>query len=108
MRKWLYHPQHEPKLFTLQEGDLAKLRGEGWADSPADFIGELEQQDSPALTAEQQGLLSAFNDEPESLTKDDHVELGKGLGVKLTRNMSEATMISKIQEQLNGDHQADN
>ncbi len=112
MKKWLYHPDKGANLFTLKDGELPKLRADGWCDSPADFTDQPEQQEKPeqqeepTLTAEQQGLLSAFNDNPESLTKDDHVELGKGLNIKLTRNMSEATMIGKIQEQLNGDHQA--
>ena len=90
------------------EADIDDLEQEGWRDSPAEFKQAEESSDEgdAELTAEQQGLLSAFQENPESLTKDEHVELGKGLGLKLMKAWKEETLIAKIQEKLNGNDQA--
>ena len=108
-RMWLYHPEKGAKLFTFEdEADIDDLEQEGWRDSPAEFKQAEESSDEgyAELTAEQQSLLSAFQENPESLTKDEHVELGKGLGLKLMKAWKEETLIAKIQEKLNGNDQA--
>ena len=45
-------------------------------------------------------LLDIFNAEPTKLTKDELVELGAKIGVKLSKRKKEATMIEEISEAL--------
>lgn len=45
-------------------------------------------------------LLEKFEEDPKSLTKEEHIILGKELGLKLRINFGEDTMISKIKEAL--------
>ena len=45
-------------------------------------------------------LQDKFADDPKSLTKEEHLALGRALGVKLRINFGEDTMIEKIQAKL--------
>ena len=65
-------------------------------------------EDGPSLTEEVASLLERFKVDPKELTKDEHVFLGKNLGIKvMISSWSEDTLIKKINEQLaNGDDQA--
>lgn len=50
-----------------------------------------------------QELLSQFDEDPESLTKAEHVALGNGLySLGLRENMKEDTLIEKIKAAMNG------
>ena len=53
-------------------------------------------------------LLEQFKEDPYSLNKDEHVILGKSLGIQtMISSWAEKTLIAKIQEQLdNGDNEA--
>ena len=46
-------------------------------------------------------LSDRFNEYPKSLTKEEHILLGKNLGVTLRKTWSEAVMIEKITAKLN-------
>ena len=49
-------------------------------------------------------LLQIFRAEPTKLTKEELIELGKWVGgLKLTMKMKEATMIKKIEDNMEGD-----
>jgi|AntDeeMetagen192_2_1112575.scaffolds.fasta_scaffold06200_3 hypothetical protein len=116
---WRYHA-NKPAIMVDMEDDplLERLHAEGWRDTPAAFKDRTEdiQQDSDAwpddgLGNVQRALLAAFNDDPDTLTKDEHIHLAEGLGIKLDRRSNQTTMITKIQEALtrgaeHGNHQA--
>ena len=59
----------------------------------------LKQSDEGA--DELNALLDRFNEDPKSLNKEEHIILGKSLGVTLRSNFGEDTMIAKITEALN-------
>jgi hypothetical protein len=61
-----------------------------------------------SLADEVASLLERFKADPKELTKEEHVLLGKGLGIKvMISSWSEDTLIKKINEQLaNGDNEA--
>jgi len=48
-------------------------------------------------------LLERFNEDPKSLNKEEHIILGKELGLTLRINWGEDTMIDKITEALNNE-----
>lgn len=64
--------------------------------------------EEPSLADGVDSLLVRFNEYPHGLTKDEHVILGKNLGIKtMISSWSEKTLIAKIQEQLgNGNNEA--
>ena len=72
--------------------------------SPASQTGD----EGPSLSDDVAFLLERFKNDPKSLTKDEHVFLGKNLGIKtMISSWSEDTLINKINEQLaNGDNEA--
>ena len=43
-------------------------------------------------------LIKQFELDPYKLTKEEHIELGKFIGIKLMKNWKEETMIAKIKE----------
>ena len=49
-------------------------------------------------SGEEDDLLDRFQKAPKELTKKEHIELGKALGLKLNMNFKEDTMINKITE----------
>ena len=49
---------------------------------------------------DEETLLDQFKEDPESLTKRQHIELGKSLGLSLTMSYKESTMIEKIKNEL--------
>ena len=67
---------------TLEEAEEGKIK--------EDVI-EIEEDDT---------LLDQFKEDPESLTKAQHIALGKELGITLTMSYKESTMIEKIQNEL--------
>jgi len=86
-------------------------RGLVLSDSSADELNEIEDEnaeeqcesnhDEAGLSDDLQQLLEQFNEDPESLNKDEHIKLGKGLGVSLRSNWGESVMIEKITKKLN-------
>jgi len=73
--------------------------------SDEELIAEAERRglkDSGGSTASVDDLLNQFNEDPESLTKAEHVELGNTLySLGLRENMKEATLIEKINAAIN-------
>lgn len=55
------------------------------------------------LSDDHAALLKDFLADNQSLTKQQHVELGKGLGIRLISSWNEGTLIAKINEKLHGD-----
>lgn len=108
-RTWLFHQTLGSKIFTITPAEQEEMEADGWVDTPAklkpvDAKPDDEPDKTPAeLSAEAERLLAAFVVEPTKLTKDELIALGKEFQIeKLTRNMSEATLIGKIQEYLDG------
>lgn len=103
-RKWMYHKDRKPKMFTFKsQEEIEEMRQKGWCDSPAELDNVVEPEGDDYDTDE---LLEAFNEDPATLTKDEHIALGKSMGLTLKVSWKEDTMIAKIQEQLDGDDQA--
>lgn len=109
-RTWLFHQTLGSKIFTITPAEQEELEADGWVDTPAKLKPvepkqEQKPDQTPAdLTKEAERLLAVFVVEPTKLTKDELIALGKEFQIeKLTRNMSEATLIGKIQEYLDGD-----
>ena len=78
-------------------------RGLVLSDLSADKLNEIEDGESADIHGGESSsqLLEQFNEDPESLTKEEHIELGKSLGVSLRSNWGESVMIEKITEKLN-------
>lgn len=66
----------------------AERRGLKQSDSEAEELNELQDR---------------FNEDPKSLNKEEHIILGKALGLSLRSNWGEDTMIEKITEALNAE-----
>lgn len=100
LRCWRFHPEKGQKLMTVEsQEDMDDLEEAGWVDTPAKF--EESEIDSGELNEEAESLLVKFNEDPKSLTKDEHVLLGKALGVHpIQSRWAEETLINKIQEKL--------
>lgn len=105
---FMFHATKGQRLFKLDpeqyEDQLKELAEEGWKDTPKcmEFKkDEPEPDNGPvSLTAEQEALLAQFVQEPAKLSKDELLELGKALDVKLMKAWKEETLIKKIQEVL--------
>lgn len=76
--------------------------------SDEDLIAEAERRGLKESASTNEGddliqeLLSQFNEDPESLTKAEHVALGNGLySLGLRENMKEETLIEKIKTAMN-------
>lgn len=99
MQTWRYHPDKGSKVFDTECDDMESLAKAGWCESPADFgkapVAVVDEHDTDTGD-----LLEQFNADAEKLTKDDHVTLAASMGLKLTKNMKEATMIEKIKEHM--------
>lgn len=110
-RTWLFHQDHPNRIFDITPEEQAELEKEGWVDTPAKLkpkAVEVKAPDnSPAtLSPEAERLLAVFVSNPASMSKDELIELGKAFSIeKLTRNMSEATLIKRIQDYLDGNSQ---
>jgi hypothetical protein len=82
----------------------AERRNSGFIDNQ-----EIEELDGTELiintTAidDDEDLKVKFLTDPKSLTREEHIILGKELGVKLRINFGEDTMISKINDALNAE-----
>jgi hypothetical protein len=106
LRKWMYHKDCKPKMFTFKnEDEIDELKKTGWCESPAEF-NAVEPEPEPEPEPDTDELLEAFNEDPTTLTKDEHIALGKSMGLTLKVSWKEDTMIAKIQEQLDGDDQS--
>lgn len=110
-RTWLFHQTLPWQIFDITPEEQAELEKEGWVDTPAKLqpieVKKPEPDNSPAtLSPEAERLLAVFVSNPASLSKDELIELGKAFSIeKLTRNMSEATLIKRIQDYLDGNSQ---
>ncbi len=111
-RTWLFHQTLPAQIFDITPEEQEQLESEGWVDTPAklvqtDAAEPVKQDNGPvSLTPEAEAMLGVFVSDPTKLTKDQLIELGKAFGIeRLTRNMSEATLISKVQDYLNGNSQ---
>ena len=114
VNRWFYKYGEEPFLLqTDDESEAEQMIKDGWGDTPAllkePVKAEVEQVAEPDedTPAELVALISMFEDDPESLNKDEHIVLGKFYGLKLSKSMKEETMISKIQEKLNANNETD-
>ena len=80
--QWVYHPEHGAKLIWVDQ--LEKFVHNGWCFTPDDFPVE-----------------SADNGLPE-LSKKELYDYSKELGLKLEWKVTKDTLISQIEEHLNG------
>ena len=80
------------------EEEAPELLDNGWYLT----LGEAEEGKikEEVIELDEETLLDQFKENAESLTKVQHVELGKSLGLSLKASWKEATLISKIQEAL--------
>lgn len=80
-------------------GENAVDGGTGAApvDDGADPVIEAEEGEEDEAAA----LLVQFQRDPKSLNKDQHVQLGAALGLRLMKAWNEGTLINKINEALN-------
>ena len=74
-------------------GESSDLGGEVEGDGSEEFINTTAINDK-------EDLLAKFKVDAKSLTKEEHIILGKTLGLSLRINFGEDTMITKIQEAL--------
>lgn len=97
---------------TLQEELKRRITEDGFValnlESVSDetLIGEAERRglkQSDAKADELNELQDRFNEDPKSLNKEEHIILGKSLGLSLRSNWGEDTMIEKITEALNAE-----
>lgn len=112
MKTWLFHQTLPWKIFDIESDEqLEALYADGWVDTPAKLkpveVKEPEPDTAPvALPSEAETLLAKFVSAPADLDKDQLITLGKAFNIeKLTRNMSEATLIKRIQDYLDGNSQ---
>lgn len=129
INKFMYHPEHGKRLVKgITEDKYQELLDAGYYDSPADFpqvsespdensssntelqgadAGETQAEPVPETQAEPEDgstdLLDRFEEDPKSLTKDEHVALGKSLGIHLIKSWKEDTLIAKIQAKIQGE-----
>lgn len=102
-RTFLYHPEKGQKLFEIESPEQeAELIESGWLDSPAKFPSAEQENPAPRLNDVEKTLLEVFKANPKELTKPEHLELGKALGLTLMAAWKEDTLINKIQEALDG------
>lgn len=95
LRTWIYHADHKPKLVNSTPAELEVLQAEGWEFSPVDENAKVEENDR-----ERDELLDQFHDDPEQLSKDQLVTLGRYLGVKMMKAWPEETLINKVNSGL--------
>lgn len=106
---WLWHPEKPAQIYQLTDDEYQQMLEDGYSDTPlqAPAAEEKPVDNTPAeLSAEIEAMLAKFVAKPTDLTKDELIELGKAFSIeKLTRNMSEATLIKRIQDYLDGNSQ---
>jgi hypothetical protein len=93
--------EEELKRRITEDGFVA-LKLESVSDET--LVGEAERRglkQSDEGADELNALLDRFNEDPKSLNKEEHIILGKSLGLTLRSNFGEDTMIAKITEALN-------
>lgn len=83
----------------------AERRGLKEGGDTVDNGGESEELDTDQMINttdidQDEDLLAKFKADPKTLTKEEHIILGKQLGVTLRINFGEDTMINKINEKL--------
>jgi len=103
---WLYHADYEPITVPLNEKKrLKQLAKEGWKDSPA----KVEKEEPENLTKAQDiddsqrlhsKLLPQFKSKPESMSKDELVELGKLCNIKVYKMWARKTILNKLNERI--------
>lgn len=65
-----------------------------------EFSEIVDDDEASDLETEAEILLGKFKQDPKSLTKDEHIVLGRSVGAHLRSNWSEDVMIEKISEKL--------
>lgn len=85
-------------LMRLSEEEIKeKLDSGKWFDCPSKVTdGKIVTNE----TSSPSELELKFKQDPASLTKEEHIALGKDLGIKLTMNYNEDTMINLITAEL--------
>lgn len=104
---WLYHAEHEPVTVPLDDRkQLKELAKKGWKDSPAKVDKKKEPEnltrtqdvdDSQRLHSE---LLPRYKNDPESMTKEELVELGNLCDIKVYKMWGRKTIINKLNEKI--------
>ena len=90
---WIYHPTEPPAMVPATD-----RIPDGWADTPAAFKTHTDRTDD---------LIAMFRADPYRLTKDEHVQLGRTLGLTLDKRRRESALIQQIQKVVgNGDDEA--
>jgi len=101
---WRYHATKAPKLVAMDDAEqLERLEAEGWSDTPAAFHdADAPEGDSqaPTLDAEQQALLNAYADDPESLNRDELGNVAAALGNKVTSRTSKGHLAAMLDAHL--------
>jgi hypothetical protein len=80
--QWIYHPEHGARLIWIAE--IGDLMSNGWCFTPNDFPKEVTEKQEPEMD------------------KSEVYAYGKELGVALVWRTTKDTMISQIEEHLNG------
>ena len=90
---WIYHATEPPAMVPATYQIPT-----GWADTPAAFK-------TPAHTDRTDDLIAMFRTDPYRLTKDEHVQLGRTLGLTLDKRRRESTLIDQITAALPNEEQ---
>lgn len=94
-RTWIYHAEKKAKLVSVTPDELEALQADGWELSPVKQSAKVDDND-----AERGVLIERFYDDPEELTKDELVRLGRYLGVKMMKAWPTGTLIDKVRSVL--------
>jgi len=94
-RTWIYHADKKPKIVTMTAEEIEALQADGWQRRPVEQNAAVEENDR-----ERDELLDQFHDDPEQLSKDQLVTLGRYLGVKMMKAWPADTLINKVRSGL--------
>ena len=101
---WRYHANKAPKRVSMDDAEqLERLEAEGWSDTPADFQDtDAPEGDgkAPGLDDEQQALLDAYADDPESLNREELGSVAAALGNKVTSRTSKGQLAAMLDAHL--------
>lgn len=98
---WRYHATKAPKMVPMDDTEqLEQLEAEGWADTPAAFHDADAPVEGPALDEEQQALLDAYADDPESLNREEMANVAAALGNKVTSRTSKGQLAAMLDAHL--------
>jgi len=101
MRYWLYN-EDGGKLFDTSPQERARLEASGeWFDTPAK-VGKKEIVD-PVAVQEPVDLLDMFDEDSESMSREQLLALARELDIQVHWNLKESKIRARINEALNGD-----